>query len=59
MNVSGLFKLSSLDSISQYGTLQQIINNASSLYRTQLTGKKPNSIQQLSKLIEQKSISTT
>ena len=36
MNVYILFKFSTLGSVSQHGTLQQIISNASSLFLTQL-----------------------
>ena len=51
MNIYGLFKFSTLDSVSQQVTPQQIISNASSLYMTQLAGKEPNNSQQVSKLI--------
>ena len=53
------FALSTLGSVSQHVTLQQIISNASSLYMTQLAGKEPNNFQQVLKLIELKSIFTT
>ena len=56
MNIYRLFKFSTLDSVSQHVTLQQIISSASSLYMTQLAGKEPNNFQQVSKLIELKSI---
>ena len=59
MNVYGLFKFSSLDSISKYGTHQQIISNASSLYMAQLAEKEPNNFQQISKLIELEAVSKT
>ena len=35
------------------------MSNASSLYMTHLAGKEPNNFQQVSKLVELKSISTT
>ena len=57
-NTYRLFKFSTLGSISQHGTLEQIMSNASSLYMTQLAGKESNNFQQVSKLIELKSIST-
>ena len=59
MNIYRLFKFSTLDSVSQHVTLQQIISNASSFYMTQLAGKEPNNFQQVLKLIELKSILTT
>ena len=57
MNVYRLFKIFTLGSISQNGTLLQIMSNAYSLYMIQLAGKEPNSFQEVSKLIELKSIS--
>ena len=57
-NINRLLKFSALGSISQHGTLEQIMSNASSLYMTQLAGKESNNFQQVSKLIELKSIST-
>ena len=59
MNVYRLSRYSSLNSASQHGTFQEIISNAFSLYITQLAGKEPNNFQQVSKLMELKSISTT
>ena len=53
MSVYRLLRFSTLDSISQYGTLQKIMSNASSLYITQLTWKESNNFQQVSELIEQ------
>ena len=53
------FKFSTLASISQHVTLQQIISDPSSLYMTQQEGKEPNNFQQVSKLIELKSTFTT
>ena len=58
-NIFKLFKCFSLGSISQHGTLQQIMSNASSIHIIQLVGKERNNSQQVSKLIELKSISTT
>ena len=46
-------------SISQHGTLQQIMNKVSSLYMTHLAVKEPNNFQQVSKLIELNTISIT
>ena len=51
MSVYGHFKFFSLGSISQYGTPQQNMSNASSLYMTQLARKELN-FHELSKLIE-------
>ena len=59
MNIDRLFKFPIEGSVSQHSTLQQIMNNASLLYMTQLAGKEPNSFQQVSKLVELNSISTT
>ena len=59
MNIYRLFKFSTLDSVSQHVTLQQIISNVSSLYMTQLAGTEPNNFLQVLKLIELKSIFTT
>ena len=53
------FKFSTLASISQHVTPQQITSNPSSLYMTQQVGKEPNNFQQVSKLIELKSTFTT
>ena len=47
MNVYGFFKFSAVGSIFQYGTLQSIMNIASSLYMTQLAVKELNNFQQL------------
>ena len=58
-NVYRLFKFFNVGSVSQHGTLQQIMSNAASLYMTQLAGKEPNNFHEVSKLIELKSISTT
>ena len=58
MNLYRLFIFFTLASVSQHGTLQQIMSNTSSLYITQLVGKEQNGFQQVSKLIEPKSIST-
>ena len=55
MNVDGLFKFSTLGSISQYGTLQEIMGDAS----LSMIGKESNNFQQLLELIELKSVSTT
>ena len=52
MNIYRLFKFSTLDSVFQHVTLQQIISNVSSLYMTQLAGTEPNNFQQVLKLIE-------
>ena len=57
MNVYRLTNFLNLGSVSQHGTLQQIMGNTSSLYMTQLAGKQPNDFQKVSKLIELKSIS--
>ena len=51
MNVYGFFKFSTVGSIFQYGTLQSIMNIASSLYMTQLAGKELNNFQQLAIII--------
>ena len=59
MNTYRLFKFPIEGSVSQHGTLQQIMNNASLLYMTQLPGKEPNSFQQVSKLVKLNYISTT
>ena len=42
VNAYRFYKLSTPGSIFQYGTLQQIMNNASSLYMTQLARKEGN-----------------
>ena len=39
MNVDGLLKFSTLGNIFQGGTLQKMMNNGSSLYKTQLAVK--------------------
>ena len=44
MNIYRLFKFSTLDSVSQHVTLQQIKSNVSSLYMTQLAGTEQTSI---------------
>ena len=49
MNIYRLFKFSTLDSVSQHVTRQQIIHNVSSLYMTQLAGTEPNNFQQVLK----------
>ena len=59
MNIYRLFKFSTLESVSQDATIQQIISNVSSLYMTQLAGTEPNNFQQVLNLIELKSIFTT
>ena len=59
MNIYRLFKFSTLDSVSQHVTLQQIKSNVSSLYMTQLAGTEPNNFQQVLKLIELKFSFTT
>ena len=59
MNVYRLFKFPIVGSVSQHGTLQQIMSNAPSLCMTQLSGKEQNNFQQASKLVELRSISTT
>ena len=46
MNVYEFFKFSTVRSISQYGTLQSIMNITSSLCMTQLAGKELNEFQQ-------------
>ena len=53
------YKISTWGSISQYGALQLIMSDTSSLYFTQLAGREPNNFQQQSKLLEIKVISTT
>ena len=57
MNSYRLSKFSILDGISQHATLQQIMSNASP-YMTQLPRKEANNFQQVSELIELKSIFT-
>ena len=52
MNVYGSFKFSTVRSISQYDTLQSIMNIPSSLYMTQLAGKELNEFQQLAVIID-------
>ena len=59
MNVYRLFNFPVMSSVLQHGTLQQTMSNAFSLYMTQLAGKEPNNFQEVSKLVELKSISTT
>ena len=59
MNVYRLFKFSTLESVSQHVTLQEIISNVFLLYMTQLGGKEPNNFRQVSKLIRLNSIFTT
>ena len=59
MNIYRIFTFSTLHSVSQHVTLQQIISNVSSLHMTQLAGKETNNFQQVLKLIELKSIFTT
>ena len=59
MNVYRFFEFLILGSVSQHGTLQQIMGNASPLHMTQLVGKEPNNFQQVSKSAELKFISTT
>ena len=59
MNVYRLFKFSTLESVSQHVTLQEIISNVFSLYMTQLGGKEPNNFRQVSKLVRLNSIFTT
>ena len=54
MNIYRLFKFHTVGSVSQYGTLQQILSNASSLYMTHLAGKEPNNFQKVWKLVELK-----
>ena len=51
MNVYGFFKFSTVGSISQYGTLQSIMNIASSLCMTQFAGKELHNFQQLAIII--------
>ena len=58
-NAFRLSIFSILGSVSQHGTLQQIMSNVSLLYMTQLAGKEPKDFQQVSKLTELKCISTT
>ena len=53
------FEFLILGNVSQHGTLQQIMNNPSPLCTTQLAGKEPNNFEQVSKLVELKSIFTT
>ena len=59
MNICRLLKFSTLHSASHHGMHQQIMSNESSLYMTQLKGKEANNLQQVSRLIELKSIPTT
>ena len=59
MNVYRFFECLIVGSVSQHGTLQQIMGNASPLHMTQLAGKEPNNFQQVSKLVELKLISIT
>ena len=59
MNIYRFFEFLTVGSVCQHGTLQQIMGNGSPLLMTQLAGKEPNNFQQVSKLVELKSISTT
>ena len=59
MKVYRFFEFLIVGSVSQHGTLQQIMGNVFPLHMTQLAGKEPNNFQQASKLVEPKSISTT
>ena len=59
MNICRLLKFSTQHSASHHGIHQQIMSNESSLYMTQLEGKEANNFQQVSRLIELKSIPST
>ena len=45
MRIHRLFKFHTVGSVSQDGTLQQIMSNASSLCMTQMVGKEANNFQ--------------
>ena len=59
MNVHKFFEFLIVGSVSQHGTFQQTMRNAPPLHMTQVAGKEPHNFQQVSKLVELKSISTT
>ena len=58
MNVYRFFEFLIVGNVSQHGTLQQTMGNASPLHVNQLEGREPNNFQQVSKLVELKPIST-